>query len=243
VKLAIIPARGGSKRIPRKNIKEFDGKPIIAFAIQAALESGCFDTVMVSTDDAEISVIARFLGAEVPFMRSAQMSGDGVGTVPVLLDVLEKYRQQGKAFSDICCIYPCNPFLTAEKLAKGLDKHIKSKASSTFPVVAYSYPIWRSLRFNGFRFEMLWPENYHARSQDLGTVYHDAGQFYWLNPLDLAKERKLFMDRSEPLIYSELEVQDIDTLEDWALAEVKYQLWRNSQSSLSAQASKGPSVP
>lgn len=243
MKLAIIPARGGSKRIPRKNIKDFQGMPIIGYAILAACDAG-FDDVMVSTDDAEIANVARQFGASVPFMRSSANSGDHIGTVPVLLEVLECYSKKYKvSFSDICCIYPCNPFLTTKKLQHGLDRHIKSKAESTFPVVRYSYPPQRGLMFFNTEFQMIWPENYHARSQDLQAIYHDTGQFYWLNVEALSKQKKLFMAKSTPLIYPETEVQDIDTLEDWTLAEVKYQLWRNTQFSSSEQAPKAQAGP
>lgn len=238
MRLAIIPARGGSKRIPRKNIKEFAGIPIIGYAILAARDAG-FDDVMVSTDDAEIADIALHFGASVPFKRSEKNSSDSAGTVPVLLEVLEWYEKTHfVTFSDICCIYPCNPFLTTRKLLHGLGRHDTSGAESTFPVVKYSYPPQRALQFNGDRFEMLWPENYSLRSQDLLPIYHDAGQFYWLNVEALQAQQKLFMEHSVPLIYPETEVQDIDTLEDWTLAEVKYQLWRNSQCLSSEQAPK-----
>jgi N-acylneuraminate cytidylyltransferase len=247
VRLAIIPARGGSKRIPRKNIKDFQGMPIIGYAIDAARKSGCFDEVMVSTEDWEIREIAEQLGAVIPFYRSARNANDHIGTVPVLLEVLERYaREIGSSFTDVCCIYPCNPFLTAEKLKGGLDKHAKSRADSTFPVVKYSYPPQRALRLDGWGtgIEMIHPENYESRSQDLDPIYHDAGQFYWLRTLALAEQQKLFMKRSTPLIYSELEVQDIDTLEDWTLAEVKYQLWRNNSQYLSSeQVPKEHSAP
>ena len=238
MRLAIIPARGGSKRIPRKNIKEFHGKPIIAYAIEAANRSGLFDVVMVSTDDPEIGSVAQSFGATVPFLRSAETSGDHVGTVEVLLEVLRDY---GRAFDHICCIYPCNPFLTGRKLSDGLGKHLETKADSTFPVVRFSYPPQRGLHFDGLDFKMLHPEHYPTRSQDLELIYHDAGQFYWLSVAALLKQQKLFMERSTPLFCSELEAQDIDTLEDWALAEVKYQLWRNTQFSSLAQEPKGQS--
>lgn len=241
MRLAIIPARGGSKRIPRKNIRLFNGRPIIAYAIEAALAAS-FDDVIVSTDDTEIAEVALRHGASVPFMRSAENASDTAGTVPVLLEVLENFSCT--QISDICCIYPCNPFLTAAKLEDGLAYHIGSKADSTFPVVQYSYPIQRSLRIDYGWAEMRWPENYQARSQDLEPTYHDAGQYYWLNVEALKEQEKLFMKRSTPLIYPETEVQDIDTLEDWNLAEVKYQLWRNNSQSLSsAPETKAQAVP
>ena len=243
MKIAIIPARGGSKRIPRKNIKDFFGKPVIAYAIDAALASDCFDEVIVSTDDAEIADIAILYGASVPFMRSTENASDTAGTVPVLLEVL---GLKPADYTTICCIYPCNPFLTSEKVQEGLIKHLETGADSTFPVVAYSYPPQRALRIANGNAKMLHPQHYPTRSQDLEKIYHDAGQFYWLNVKAVKEQQKLFMAKSTPLIYRETEVQDIDTLEDWTLAEVKYQLWRNNSQSLSlgqapkAQASITP---
>lgn len=237
--VAIIPARGGSKRIPRKNIKAFDGKPIIAYAIAAAHEADCFSDIIVSTDDHEIAEIALRWGAGA-HKRSDENSSDTAGTVPVLLEVLENFED----IEDICCIYPCNPFLTGEKLSDGLAQHWGTLADSTFPVVKYSYPPQRALRINDGQVQMLHPEYYPARSQDLEPIYHDAGSFYWLNVNALKTQQKLFMAKSTPLIYPESEVQDIDTVEDWNLAEVKYQLWRNhSQSSLSGPETRVPLAP
>jgi N-acylneuraminate cytidylyltransferase len=228
IRIAIIPARGGSKRIPRKNIKEFDGKPMLAYSIEAAKSSRCFDYVFVSSDDAEILQIARTHGA-IPAVRSEDLSGDMVGTVEVLLDFLQGFR----GAETVCCIYPCNPFLTGEKLQNGLAQHLATGADSTFPVLQYSYPPQRALKIQNGMAEMLQPEHYPTRSQDLEPIYHDAGQFYWLNVDALQAQQKLFMAKSTPLITSEMEAQDIDTVEDWHLAEVKYQLWRkNSQCSL-----------
>jgi N-acylneuraminate cytidylyltransferase len=225
MRLAIIPARGGSKRIPRKNIKEFDGNPVIAYAIVAAEASKCFDDIVVSTDDPEIAAIAAKYGAK-SHRRSKENSSDTAGTVPVLLEVLQKYESYLP--TDICCIYPCNPFLTGEKIALALVQHYAKRADSTFPVVKYSYPPQRGLKIANGRAQMLQPEHYPTRSQDLEPIYHDAGQFYWLNVEELQTQKKLFMERSTPLITSEMEAQDIDTIEDWHLAEVKYQLWRNN---------------
>lgn len=237
MRIAIIPARGGSKRIPRKNIKEFYGIPVMAYAIAAAQASQCFDSVVVSTDDLEIEAIATRYGANV-HRRSPENSSDMAGTVPVLLEVLEECSL---IMDDICCIYPCNPFLTGEKLMEGLEMHLTAKADSTFPVVKYSYPPQRALKIVDGQADMIQPEHYHSRSQDLDPIYHDAGQFYWLNAEALLRQQRLFMAQSSPLIYPETEVQDIDTLEDWTLAEVKYQLWRNNTKSLlSGQETKVP---
>lgn len=240
MKIAIIPARGGSKRIPRKNIKVFDGKPIIAYAIQAALDSNCFDQVIVSSDDREILDIAHHYGASRSG-RSAKLSGDTVGTAEVLLD----YMQWNPSFQTLCCIYPCNPFLTGQKLKDALTQHYNTRADSTFPVVRYGYPPQRALKIENGYAQMLQPEHYPTRSQDLEPIYHDAGQFYWLNTNAFSEQKKLFMTRSTALIYPETEVQDIDNVEDWTLAEVKYQLWRknNSQSLSSARETKVPLAP
>ena len=223
MKLAIIPARGGSKRIPRKNIKKFVDHPIIGYAIIAAQCAGIFDDVIVSTDDPEIAAIAARYTIKLHW-RSEVNSSDTAGTVPVLLEVLAHYPQA----LDICCIYPCNPFLTGKKLRSAYYGHIETNANSTFPVVRYGYPPQRALGITNGCAEMLHPENYSARSQDLEPVYHDAGQFYWLNVEALRQQEKLFMARSTPIITSELEAQDIDNIEDWTLAEVKYQLWRKN---------------
>lgn len=226
MRLAIIPARGGSKRIPRKNIKDFLGKPIISYAIQAALESNCFDDVLVSTDDAEIAEVALRHGASVPFMRSPKTSDDITGTVPVLLEVLAKKTEQ---YNDICCIYPCSPLIQPGKINEALEKHLKLGAESTFTVVKYGHPPQRGLTISSGWAKMKEPGNYSARTQDLKPVYHDAGQFYWLNVEALKLKQRLIMDRSYAVILSELECQDIDTVEDWILAEVKYELWRKNK--------------
>ena len=222
--IAIIPARGGSKRIPRKNIKDFLGKPIISYSIAAALESRVFDEVMVSTDDFEIAEIAKKYGASVPFFRSAELSNDTAMTVPVLIDVLDKCASQGMHYNYGCCVYPCAPFITSQRLKEGMDLLISSNADSAMPVVKYSYPPQRCLVVRDGEAAMLYPENYSLRSQDLEPLYHDSGQFYCFNSDSLRSENKLFCKRTLPLILSELEVQDIDTEEDWEIAEMKYQI-------------------
>lgn len=220
--LAIITARGGSKRIPRKNIKPFCGKPIIQYSIEAALSSGIFTEVMVSTDDEEIAQIARDAGAQVPFMRSAAAANDYASTDDVIREVLEAYEAQGRHFDTFCCIYPTAPFVTAAKLQTAME--MLNKNESVIPVVPFSYPVQRGLSIDaqghvGYK----WKEYATARSQDLEKIYHDCGQFYACRTEAFFREGTTDTPDMVPLILSELEVQDIDTLEDWAIAEVKYQ--------------------
>ncbi len=222
--LCIIPARGGSKRIPRKNIKPFMGKPIIGYSIEAALKSRLFDEVMVSTDDADIAVIARQYGAKVPFMRSAKSSSDYATTEDVLIEVLDEYKRLGMDFDNICCLYSTAPFVTPERLNEAYQKMIDEKVDAVFTVVAYSYPIQRCLHIVDGKIGMKWPEYQSARSQDLETIYHDAGQFYFGRVDQLRIENDLWMKNSVPLILPETEVQDLDTLTDWQLAEMKYNM-------------------
>lgn len=222
--VAIITARGGSKRIPRKNIKDFLGKPIIAYSVCAALEAGCFDEVMVSTDDEEIAEVARKSGALVPFFRSAEMSNDFATTADVILEVLADYRKLGRDFELACCLYPTAPFISADKLRSGYHTLIEHDADSAFPVVRFGYPIQRAIKIENDFLQMIWPENMTARSQDLMPAYHDAGQFYWLNVERFAQSRQIFSARTVPIIVPESEVQDIDTEEDWKIAEMKYRI-------------------
>lgn len=224
-RVAIITARGGSKRIPRKNIKIFSGQPIINYSINAALESGLFNEVMVSTDDVEIAEQAIKAGAKVPFMRSAENSNDFAGTAEVICEVIEKYNSQNISFDTGCCIYPTAPFLTSDTLKSGYDIFNNKKYDVLFPAIQYSYPIQRSIRLmSDGRVEMLWPENYTKRSQDLEPIYHDVGQFYWFNTEVMLIKKKLFTDNSGVLVVSEMLSQDIDNEEDWRLAEMKYKL-------------------
>jgi len=222
--LCIIPARGGSKRIPRKNIKPFMGKPIMAYSIEAALKSGLFDEVMVSTDDYDFAEVARQYGASVPFMRSAATANDYATTEDVLIEVLDEYKKQGKEFDNICCLYSTAPFVTAERLKEAYQKMIDENVDAVFTVVAYSYPIQRCLHIVDGKISMKWPEFLTARSQDLETIYHDAGQFYFGRVSQLRIEKDLWMKNTVPLILPETEVQDLDTLTDWQLAEMKYNL-------------------
>lgn len=222
--LAIITARGGSKRIPRKNIKAFCGKPIIAYSIEAALGAGCFDRVMVSTDDPEIAEIARSCGAEVPFMRSAENANDFATTRDVVKEVLAQYEEQGETFDGVCCIYPTAPFITAERLAEAMELLCEKEADSVVPVVQFSFPPQRGLILQNGMAAFKWPENALARSQDLEPFYHDCGQFYCLNTKAFGEQELLFMKKTCPIILSEMEVQDIDNETDWKLAELKYRL-------------------
>lgn len=221
--IAIIPARGGSKRIPRKNIRLFIGKPIIAYSIEAALRSGLFDEVMVSTDDDEIAAIARNYGAKVPFMRSAETSNDYAATADVVLEVLEMYKELGRKFEIVCCIYSTAPFVTSARLQEAYGK-MNSDIDSVFTCVAYSYPVQRCLHIIDGKISMVYPEHIASRSQDLEPVYHDAGQFYMSQVASFIKEKTFWGKNTVGLVLSEFEVQDLDTLTDWALAEMKYRL-------------------
>lgn len=221
--LAIIPARGGSKRIPRKNIKDFLGKPIIAYAIETALNCGLFSDVMVSTDDPEIAEIAKNYGAAVPFLRSKNNADDFASTVDVIKEVEREYSARfSLVFNKICCIYPTAPLIKPEHLRAGMLLLIESDFDAVFPVVPFSYPIWRGLEVTDGRVKMVWPENQNVRSQDLKPVYHDAGQWYWYNPTKITDS--LFTSNTASIILSEEEVQDIDTPSDWLMAEMKYKL-------------------
>lgn len=223
---AVITARGGSKRIPRKNIKDFCGKPIIAYSIEAAIAAGVFDTVMVSTDDDEIAEVARQYGAEIPFFRSEKTSNDYAVTSQVLAEVLEEYERRGEHYTNVCCIYPTAPFLTADRLKTAMELLAKTGADSVLPVVQFSFPPQRSVVLKDGYLEFKWPEHRNTRSQDLEPFYHDVGQFYCVNTASFAAQKVLVMEKTVPLVLSELEIQDIDTEEDWKLAELKYRLLR-----------------
>lgn len=221
--LCIIPARGGSKRIPRKNIKSFKGEPIIAYSIKAALASKLFDEVMVSTDDLEIAEIAQSFGALVPFMRSEQNSNDFATTADVLLEVINTYHDIGKDFDYICCIYPTAPLVTSERLIEGFEM-LTNGADSVLPILSFDYPIWRSFKVNENNcLEYNWSEFINIRSQDLPTAYHDAGQWYWINTNKHRTSGKLIFETTKGLHLSPFEAHDIDTLHDWKLAELKYE--------------------
>jgi len=223
-KIAMITARGGSKRIPRKNIKEFCGKPIIAYSIEAALVSGVFDTVMVSTDDEEIAEVAKQYGAEVPFYRSEKTSNDFATTADVILEVLEEYEKRGERFDIACCIYPTAPFLTSERLAEAVNKLEYSDADTLLPVVTFSYPVQRALIVREEKLVFEYPQYMDSRSQDLEKHYHDVGQFYVLRTEAFKENKKLMLGSIIPYEMSEMEVQDIDNQTDWEIAEMKYRI-------------------
>lgn len=224
--VAIITARGGSKRIPHKNIKSFLGKPIIAYSIEAAKGAGCFDEVMVSTDDKEIAEIAGSYGAAVPFMRSAENSDDFSTTRDVVREVLKQYAQAGREFDYACCIYPTAPFITPRRLAESMQLLVQKQADSVLPVVQFSFPPQRCVVLEEGRAVFKWPEHMLTRSQDLEPFYHDCGQYYCLNTRAFGEQGVLFMRNTYPVILDEMEVQDIDNETDWRLAELKFQLLR-----------------
>ncbi len=223
MKIAVIPARGGSKRIPRKNIKLFYGKPIIAWSIEAALQSGSFDRVIVSTDDLEIAEVARQHGATVPFMRPAELSDDHTGTIPVITHAIEWLRQHNEAPDKVCCIYATAPFIRSEDLRRGLEILDKTGSYYAFSVTSYAFPIQRAIRMTQVgRIEMFSPEYFTTRSQDLEAAYHDAGQFYWGCASAWVEGKIIFGPDSAPVILPRLRVQDIDTAEDWEYAELMF---------------------
>lgn len=223
--LAIIPARGGSKRIKRKNVKDFCGEPIIAYSIRAALQAGCFSRVMVSTDDPEIASVAKKLGADVPFMRSAATSDDYATTADVISEVLDRLEVNGHIYDAVACIYATAPFITAERLRDAAEMLERGDAQAAFTCVEYSYPIQRSLAIGeDGRIGMKYPEYATARSQDLPKSYHDAGQFYLSTVKSFRECGSLWGPDTRPVVLSELEVQDLDTMTDWKLAEMKFKL-------------------
>lgn len=228
-RLAVITARGGSKRIPRKNIREFCGKPILAYSIEAALESGMFEEVMISTDDEEIAGIGKRYGGSVPFFRSREMSNDYAVTSQVLGEVLEEYGKRGRYFEGICCLYPTAPFITSDRIRQAMTLLQDTGADSVLPVVRFSFPPQRGVVEQDGYIKFKWPEYRNARSQDLEPFYHDAGQFYCLKTESFLQQKGLVMEKTVPLILSEEEVQDIDTEEDWKLAEMKFRLLREAK--------------
>lgn len=222
--VAVITARGGSKRIPRKNIKDFCGKPIMAYSIEAALENNLFDEVMVSTDDDEIAEIAEKHGAKVPFRRSAATSDDYATTADVLHEVVGEYEKRGHVFDWLCCIYPTAPFVTAEKLRQSFSYLQEKGADALTPVVKFSYPPQRCFIVDNGFLKYKWPEYTRARSQDLEPYYHDVGQYYFMRVDSFVHGT---IGPSIPFIVDEQEVQDIDTISDWEIAEMKYRLMVN----------------
>jgi pseudaminic acid cytidylyltransferase len=222
--LCIIPARGGSKRIPRKNIRDFLGKPIIAYSIEAALDSALFKDVIVSTDDEEIASIAIKYGAKVPFIRSKRNSDDFATTVDVLLEVLEEYKKLSIEFDICCCIYPTAPFTNMIKLKEAYHRLLNENLDSVFPVIPFSYPIQRSFKLQKGKISFLYPEFEKVRSQDLDVAFHDAGQYYFFRPETLLESKTIFTNNTGGIIINECEAQDIDNETDWKIAEIKFEL-------------------
>ena len=220
MKLAIIPARGGSKRIPNKNIKSFGGLPIIAWSIRAALSSQCFDRLIVSTDSDEIAGIARLYGADVPFLRPAHLSEDHTSTIPVIAHAIQWANQHMQVATEVCCIYATAPFLQASDLQRGLQALQNSSADYAISVTRYAFPIQRAVRITAHqRIEMFQPEHFYTRSQDLEEAWHDAGQFYWGRAQAWLEGTPLFNSTAIPIELPRHRVQDIDTVEDWENAE------------------------
>ena len=223
--VAIIPARGGSKRIPRKNIRPFCGKPIIHYPISIAIESGLFDEVMVSTDDQEIAGVAALGGASVPFLRSAAASNNTAVTADVISEVLRSYQENGVEFDRLCCIYPVTPLLQAKHLKEAVAILENDNVESVQPVVRFGFPPQRALRvLPDGRVSWIYSEHALTRSQDLEVQYHDVGQFYWWKTVHFLKEKLLVGKNSFAYEMSELDIQDIDNEADWQLAEQKYRL-------------------
>lgn len=229
MKLCVIPARGGSKRIPRKNIKDFCGKPMIGYSIEAALQSKCFDQVIVSTDDQEIAEVAESFGATVPFMRPDELSNDYAGTIPVIKHAIEWFEQDGQTPGLVCCLYATAPFVQAHAIQQAYAQLEESQADYCFSVTSFGFPIQRAIKLTqDKRVEMFSPENFNTRSQDLEEAYHDAGQFYWGKAEAFKQQKPLFSKDASPYILPRYLVQDIDTLEDWKRAELMYQVLTQS---------------
>jgi pseudaminic acid cytidylyltransferase len=221
--IAIIPARGGSKRIPRKNRKDFHGKPIIAYSIEAAIESNCFDKIIVSTDDAEIAQIAREWGADVPFVRPDDISGDYATTADVIQHAIEWCECEGWNPSYVCCIYPTAPLLQPADINSGLSLLRESDVQYVFSATTFEFPIQRAVYLDkGAQVNMFQPEHLNTRSQDLIDAYHDAGQFYWGKVRAFKAALPIFANHSRLFLLPKVRVQDIDTAEDWVIAEMKY---------------------
>ena len=221
--ICVIPARGGSKRIPRKNIKEFNGKPIIAYSIEAALKSNCFSQVIVSTDDDEISEVAKKYGALVPFVRPDELSNDYAGTIPVIKHAIEWMEDNNNYIENVCCLYATAPFIQSKIISKAYQQLKNSNSDCYFSVTSFAFPIQRAIKIvQGDKVDMFYPQHFMDRSQDLEDSYHDAGQFYWGIPQAFLDNEDIFSEKSIPVILPRYLVQDIDTLEDWHRAELMY---------------------
>lgn len=223
MRIAIIPARGESKRIPRKNINSFCGKPIIAYSIEAARASGLFDRIVITTDDEEIADIAHEYGAEVPFIRPKNLSDDHTATLPVIAHAIKTLQEQGNTINAVCCIYATAPFIRPEDIAGAYKALIEQNKSYAFPVTTFPFPIFRAVkRSENGDITMFWPEHFATRSQDLPEAYHDVGQFYWGTPDAWLAEAPIFSDAATTILLPRHLVQDIDTPEDWIRAELMY---------------------
>lgn len=229
MRICIIPARGGSKRIPRKNIKDFWGKPMIAYSIKAALKSGCFDRVIVSTDDLEIAQVAKTFGAEVPFMRPDELANDYAGTLSVIKHAIEWFEEHESKPSEICCLYATAPFVQASSIKQAYKQLQTTQADYCFSVTSFAFPIQRAIKITQQqRIEMFFPEYFNTRSQNLEEAYHDAGQFYWGKAEAFKQLKPIFSEHASPFILPRHLVQDIDTQEDWLRAEMMYQVLHKS---------------
>ena len=226
-KIAIITARGGSKRIPNKNIRNFNGKPIIAYSIETAINSNIFDEVMVSTDSKEIAEVAKKFGAKVPFLRSEKNSSDIASTNDVIEEVLSYYGNNSEIFNYCLCLYPCTPLLDFRNINKAFDLLITKNLDSVISVVKYSTPIERALKISNNYVQLVNEETLFVRSQDFESKYFDAGQFYLFKADSYKKQNRILTNKSTALILDEMEVQDIDNENDWRMAELKYKLLAN----------------
>jgi len=233
MKLCVIPARGGSKRIPRKNIKEFCGKAMIGYSIEVAIASQCFDQIVVSTDDAEIAEIAKSFGASVPFMRPDELANDYTATVPVIKHAIEWFDNQGQSVSEVCCLYATAPFVQVDAIRKAYKQMKQERSDYCFTVTSFAFPIQRAINITvENRINMLYPEHLETRSQDLEDAYHDAGQFYWGKSEAFRQQKPLLSKYASPYILSRHLVQDIDTLEDWTRAELMYKVMQQEEKDL-----------
>ena len=223
--LCVIPARGGSKRIKHKNIKTFNGKPIIAYSIEAALKSKCFSKVIVSTDDNEIAEVAEKFGAQVPFVRPSSLSNDFAGTIPVIKHAINWMEDNNNKFDNVCCLYATAPFIRSDIISKAYEQLLKSKKDYCFSVTSYAFPIQRAIKIaHDNKINMFYPEYSNKRSQDLDEAFHDAGQFYWGKLRAFKDELPVFSEASSPFILPRHLVQDIDTMEDWIRAEIMFKV-------------------
>ena len=231
--ICVIPARGGSKRIPRKNIKEFNGKSIIAYSIEAAFKSNCFSQVIVSTDDDEISEVAKKYGALVPFVRPDELSNDYAGTIPVIKHAIEWMEDNNNYIENVCCLYATAPFIQSKIISKAYQQLQDSNSDYCFSVTSFSFPIQRAIKIvQGDKVNMFYPEHYNTRSQDLEEAYHDAGQFYWGKAQAFKDESPLFSEVATPYVLPRYLVQDIDTMEDWIRAETMYKVLQETEALL-----------